>query len=74
MFGNQTFDFAPSVVLIISNFKTMTSLPLHQYVSVNWSFLAFVLICPLRLYLCADRPYVYCGLESCTYCWLEVAH
>lgn len=47
MFGNQTFDFALFTVLINSNFKTMTSLLLHHYVSVNWSFLAFVLIGPL---------------------------
>lgn len=49
LFCSQTFDLAPSAVLINSNFKTMMSLPPNQRVSVNWSFLAFVLICPLRL-------------------------
>lgn len=48
-FCNQTFDLAPTAALINSNFKTMMSLPPNQCVSVNWSFLAFVLICPLRL-------------------------
>ncbi len=48
-FCSQTSDLAPSAVLINSNFKTMMSLLPNQCVSANWSFLAFVLICPLRL-------------------------
>lgn len=38
MFGNQTFNFAPSVVLINSNFKTMMSLPLCQSVLIGVSW------------------------------------
>lgn len=61
-FCSQTFDLAPSAVLINSNFKTMMSPPPNQSVSVNWSFLAFVLICLLRL--CADKQCVYVWLRN----------
>lgn len=43
-FFPQTYDLAPSAALINSNFKTMMNLPPNHYVSVNWSFLDFVLI------------------------------
>lgn len=51
LWHNYQLDVA---VLINSNFKTMIRMPPNQCVIVNWTFLAFVFICPLRLSLGAD--------------------